>query len=236
MWLKYPLNCYMVSAGSLSNRLSGLYCLYCLYETQPFKPPFKIYLSLGELRQLKSLELDAKTRGVKVVSALLKSMLERNMFLFGYVGVDEGSGTERVNELIDIENACVQTAYEKLFTNYRLEHFIHMDLGMELDVDLFKKRSSDYAVAKEIAIKEASQVTDVQDIEHIIAGESKTLIGEVVEKTATDWASQKELFYQQTGIDRLSVSSLPPDNENIRNEQEDNDDFSNELQALLENM
>lgn len=39
---------YMVGTGSLSKRLGALYCLYCLYETQPFKPPFKIYLSLGK--------------------------------------------------------------------------------------------------------------------------------------------------------------------------------------------
>ncbi|KAJ0102980.1 hypothetical protein Patl1_06652 [Pistacia atlantica] len=38
---------HMVSTASLSCRLGGLYCLYCLYETQPFKPSFKIYLSLG---------------------------------------------------------------------------------------------------------------------------------------------------------------------------------------------
>ena len=37
---------YMVSGNSLSHRLGGLYCLYCLFETQPFKPPFKIYLCL----------------------------------------------------------------------------------------------------------------------------------------------------------------------------------------------
>lgn len=38
---------YMLSTASLSHRLGGLYCLYCLYETQPFKPPYKIYLSIG---------------------------------------------------------------------------------------------------------------------------------------------------------------------------------------------
>ncbi|XWS70732.1 hypothetical protein CRYUN_Cryun03dG0073500 [Craigia yunnanensis] len=41
---------HMVNADSLSCTLGGLYCLYCLYclyETQPFKPPFRIYFSLG---------------------------------------------------------------------------------------------------------------------------------------------------------------------------------------------
>lgn len=40
---------YMNSGASLSCRLGGLYCLYCLHGTQPFKPPFKIYLSLGKV-------------------------------------------------------------------------------------------------------------------------------------------------------------------------------------------
>ncbi|XP_052198404.1 receptor-like protein Cf-9 [Diospyros lotus] len=38
---------YMISTASLSHRLGGLYCLCCLYEVQPFKPPVKIYLSLA---------------------------------------------------------------------------------------------------------------------------------------------------------------------------------------------
>ncbi|KAL0333956.1 UNVERIFIED_CONTAM: hypothetical protein Sangu_1551800 [Sesamum angustifolium] len=266
---------YMVSSGSLSNKLGGLYCLYCLYETQPFKPPYRIYLSLGELRQLKNLAIESKAKGLKVVSALLKSMLDRNMFLFGFVGVNEGSPTERVNELTDIQNARVQ-AYKKLFANSRLEHFIHMDLfhgkgyvfpaetiiyilklsdqglglgfgwtkclGMELEVDLLKRRSSDYALAKELAIKEASQVIDVQNVKHIT--ENKRLFGEMVEKTAADWNSQKELFYEQTGFDHLSVAAPPQQqssNENSKQKepcenlerQQDNDNFGKELEEVL---
>ncbi|CAA3006586.1 Hypothetical predicted protein [Olea europaea subsp. europaea] len=53
---------YMVSTGSLPNRVGGLYCLYCFYETQPFKPPFKIYLSLGDMKRMKDLVVDTKTR------------------------------------------------------------------------------------------------------------------------------------------------------------------------------
>ncbi|CAA0809909.1 Small nuclear RNA activating complex (SNAPc)-subunit SNAP43 protein [Striga hermonthica] len=232
---------HMISAGSLSTRLGGLYCLYCLYETQPFKPPSKIYLSLGELRHLRTLALEAKTRGVTMVSTLLKCMLERNMFLFGFVGVNEDSATKRVNELTDIQNARVQTAYRKLFADSRLGHFIHMDLGTELDVNLLKEKSSDYALAKEIAIKEAGQVIDVENIKHIV--ENKKVIGEVVEKAATDWNSEKEMLYERTG---LSVA-LSQDNEeeeeneyerynqNMQNsnKEEEADTFGKELEVLL---
>lgn len=50
---------------------------------------------------------------MKVVAALMKSMLERNMLLFGFVGENEGSATERVNELTDVQNARIQAAYKK---------------------------------------------------------------------------------------------------------------------------
>ncbi|XP_027067242.1 uncharacterized protein [Coffea arabica] len=196
---------YMVSGNSLSHRLGGLYCLYCLFETQPFKPPFKIYLCLRELKELRNIIVCAKEKDIKVVSALVKHMLQRNMFLFGFVDITDGSATERVNEVSDIQNARVQVAYKKLFANTRIEDFIHMDLGMELDVDLLKRKSSEYAAAKELIIKEAGEVIDVHSIEHNM--ENKQLIGDVVEKTAEDWNNEKGLFYQQTGMGPLSITS-----------------------------
>ncbi|KAI5680943.1 hypothetical protein M9H77_02170 [Catharanthus roseus] len=104
--------CFMTSLCGHS--IGGLYCLYyCLFETQPFKPPFKIYFSLGELKRLKNLILHAKAKSTKVASTLVKSMLERNMFLFRFVDTNEGSLRERVNELRDIQIACIQAAQKK---------------------------------------------------------------------------------------------------------------------------
>ncbi|XP_059631917.1 uncharacterized protein LOC132274616 [Cornus florida] len=239
---------YTVSALSLSHRLGGLYCLYCLYETQPFKPPFKIYLSLGELKSLKNLVVDAKGRGIKVVSALIKKMLERNIFLFGFVDKNEGSVTERINELTEIQNARIQVAYKKLFAKSRIEHFIHMDLGKELDVDAVKKMSKDYAEAKKLAIKGASEVVDVQNIRHI--AENERLIGDVVEKTANDWNVQKEMLYEQTGLNQqLAIEPLNDEdhenfegmenNKNIEQEECENyeqgdiENFGEEIEQLL---
>ncbi|KAL2500683.1 Small nuclear RNA activating complex (SNAPc) [Forsythia ovata] len=250
---------YMVSTGSLSDRVGGLYCLYCLYETQPFKPPFKIYLSLGDLKRLKNLVVDTKTRDIKVVSTLVKRMLERNVFLFGSVDANEGSATERINELTEIQNARVQAAYKMLFAKTRLEQFIHMDLGRELDVDLIKKKAAEYAVAKELSIREASKEIDVQNVKHI--AENKRSIGDTVEKIAVDWNFQKESFYQQTGFGYRPAAEPPQNNEieffeqqhsnkkinqnevfesiesqkgNTKFEgREHNDDFGKELEVLL---
>ncbi|KAI4335679.1 hypothetical protein L6164_014306 [Bauhinia variegata] len=188
---------YMVdNNASLSHRLGGLYCLYCLYETQPFKPPFRVYLSLGELKKLRELAVDVNY--IKVVPALVKRMLERNMFLFGAVDLKEGSVAETVNQLQELQKARLEVAYEKLFGDTKVEEFIHMDIGVEVDLNALKKISSEYAEAKNIAIREASNVIDVQNIKHI--SEEKKMIGGVVEKIADDWQVQKESFYKQTGL------------------------------------
>ncbi|XP_057954533.1 uncharacterized protein LOC131148679 [Malania oleifera] len=215
---------HMFATASLSCRLGGLYCLYCLYETQPFKPPFRIYLSLGEMKKLKDLVVDAKENGINVVSALVERMLERNMFLFGFVDTNEGCAAERLNELTDIQNAQVQVAYKKLLANNRIEHFLHLDLGMELDLEGLKKMSTAYAKTKELAIKEASKLGDVQNIKHI--SENMTLIGDVMEKISEDWNAEKEMFYQQTGFNQQCHD------EDQEQQQEDDEDL-HELNQLL---
>ncbi|XP_043719628.1 uncharacterized protein LOC122667426 isoform X2 [Telopea speciosissima] len=212
---------HMVSEDSLSRRLGGLYCLYCLYETQPFKPPFKIYLSLGQLKKLKSLVVDVKKESLKVVPALVKRMLEKNMFLFGFVDINEASATDRVNEINKLQDARMRIAYKKLFANTRIDHFLHMDLGMELNLKVLNKMSTEYSRAKELAINEAGKLLDIQNIKHIV--ENNKLIGDVVNKIAKDWNVQKEMFYQQTGLNHYQ-----------KVQEENNDvDFDQELVDFL---
>ncbi|XP_062174693.1 uncharacterized protein LOC133879896 isoform X2 [Alnus glutinosa] len=225
---------YMISNVSLSHRLGGLFCLYCLYETQPFKPPFKIYLSLGELNKLKELVVDAKEKGVKVVSAVVKRMLEKNMFLFGCLEINEGSVTETVNQLTKLQNARIQVLYNKLFADSRTEHFLHMDLGMEVDLNVVQEKSTEYAEAKKLAIEEASKVVDVQDIKHI--SEDKKLIGDEMQKIVDDWNVQRDIFNQQRGF-----SQQPPEEqqqllllqEEEQQQDQDDEDFDQQLERLL---
>ncbi|KAH0731568.1 hypothetical protein KY289_002756 [Solanum tuberosum] len=67
-----------------------------------------------------------------------------------------------------------------------------MDMRLELEVDLLKQKSAEYAQAKDLAIKGASDMVDVENIKHIT--QNQTLIGDMVKKTADDWKTQKELF------------------------------------------
>nr|GMC58652.1 uncharacterized protein LOC109178768 [Ipomoea batatas] len=168
-------------------------------------------------------------------------MLERNMFLFGFVDINEGSTTERVNELTEIQNARVQTAYEKLFANTRIEHFTHLDMGKELDADLIKQRSTEYAMAKKQAIEEASKIVDIENIKHIV--ENKRSIGETIEQKAGDWNAQKDAFYQQTGCGhQLAMEPVQQEepmqvDENLEEagelQEDDNDEFGKELEDVL---
>jgi snRNA-activating protein complex subunit 1 len=70
-------------------------------------------VSTGELKNLRVLVVDAKANDIRVVSTLVKRMLERNMFLFGVVDLMESSVTETVNQLEQVQNARIQVAYEK---------------------------------------------------------------------------------------------------------------------------
>ncbi|XP_027330444.1 uncharacterized protein LOC113846409 isoform X2 [Abrus precatorius] len=153
---------------------------------------------IGELKKLRILVVDAKANNIKVVPALVKKMLERNTFLFGAVDLTEGSVTETVKQLQQLQNARIQVAYEKLFDSTSIDNYVHMDLGLEVSLDLLKKKSSEYAKAKNVAIQEASKIVDVQNIKHI--SQDKELIGDVVEKIADDWVVQKQTFYRQTGL------------------------------------
>ncbi|QHO23040.1 uncharacterized protein LOC107624941 isoform X1 [Arachis ipaensis] len=215
------VKCYMCGTASLSHRLGGLYCLYCLYETQPFKPPFKVYLSLGEVKKLRTLVVDAKANDIKVVPPLVKRMLGRNMFLFGAVDLTEDSVRETVNELQQLQNARIKIAYEKLFHSTPIDNYVHMDLGMEVDLGKLQKMSSEYAQAKNVAIAEASNVLDVTNIKHL--SEDKELIGDVVKKITDDWNEQKENFYKQTGCgeDEMDDQELQ---QLLLDDNEDNED------------
>ncbi|KAL5701224.1 hypothetical protein ACHQM5_026585 [Ranunculus cassubicifolius] len=234
---------YMLCATSLSERLGGLYSLYCLHETQPFRPPFKIYLSLGELKRLKNLVVEAKEVNIKVVPALVKKMYEQNVYLFGSVEMNDSSVSERLNEIMKLQNARVQVAYDKLLANTPIEPFLDMDLGMELDLKSLKKFSKEYAISKQSAIEEAGKVVDVQNIKHI--AETKKPFENLMKKVVEDWKTQRDIFSHQTGYTSTQQQDNEHNNEVCYQQQQVNgdnhavdgeeevDEFGKELELLL---
>ncbi|GAB2289184.1 hypothetical protein Dimus_023488 [Dionaea muscipula] len=215
---------HMVSTNPLSRRLGGLFCLYCLYETQPFKPEFKVYLSLDRIKKLKNLVVDAKKGGIGVVSAIVRRMMEKNAFLFGFLDINEYSGTEKVKEVIDVQNARIKKMHEMLLGNANIERFLQMDMGVELEVKAMKDICSEYDNAKELAIKEAGNVLDMGNVKHI--AENRTSVGENIETIAEKWDHQKQMFYKETGlrpgepITQTGLMQLPAAKQHLEDEDE----------------
>ncbi|KAB1212241.1 hypothetical protein CJ030_MR5G025009 [Morella rubra] len=65
----------------------------------------------GELKKLASVVVDVKEKGLEVVPTLVRLMLEKNMFLFGSVEINEGYVTETVTQLTELQNARIHVAY-----------------------------------------------------------------------------------------------------------------------------
>lgn len=93
----------------MSTLSSVICCLFSLHS-------FCLFLLTEELKRLKALVIDAKQNGIGVVLVLVKRMLVKDMFLFGFVDIGGGSITQSVEEITKLQNKRVQIAYDK----YRL--------------------------------------------------------------------------------------------------------------------
>ncbi|KAM0857357.1 hypothetical protein ACQ4PT_048540 [Festuca glaucescens] len=184
----------------------GFTAFYCLYECQPYKPHFKIYLSLEKCKQLKEFVMEAKQSGIGLVPALVKRMLDKGMFLFGFINLLGDHGAKQVDEFNAFQTKRVKFVCDKLFANTQIGRYTHTDLGEELELDTIKKLSMDYAKAKESAFSELSQTVDVEDAKHILQNDK--LLGDRVGEIVKEWDAQKEELYQKTGVspgDELAV-------------------------------
>lgn len=77
-----------------------------------------------ELKKLKSHVVTARENGLKVVPALVKKMLDKNMFLFGFVDINEGAVSETLNQLTELQNARIQVLYAKYCFQYVFFTFV----------------------------------------------------------------------------------------------------------------
>ena len=76
-------------------------------------------------------------------------------------------------------------------------------------------------------------MVNVEDIQHI--SDDKALIGDVVENIRGNWNIQKEEFYQQIGMNQHLALVQEQEHQNYeeQNVDDDNDDFSRELEMQL---
>jgi snRNA-activating protein complex subunit 1 len=66
-----------------------------------------------ECRQLKDFVVTAKQNGLNLVAALVKRMLNKGMFLFGYMNLIDDNGDKQVEELTALQNKRVKFACDK---------------------------------------------------------------------------------------------------------------------------
>lgn len=193
-------------------------------RSNPFKPKFRIYISLQELGKFRDLVVEAKDKGVEIAAAVAKKMLDENMLIFG--AVDETSATKTIHQLTELQNARVRFAYEKLICDTSINQFIHLDMGKEVDLNSLDKMSIEYAEAKKRAVEGAGEIMEIDDIKHI--SEEKELMGERMEKLKEEWDSQRLYFYEQTKLDGFTTTP-----KQLTNVEHDEDDGFDELDRLL---
>lgn len=76
------------------------------------------------MRRLRELVIDAKHNADGVAPALVKQMLNKNVFLFGFVDISGDSSNRGCEEIIKLNENCVQNSIEKYVGIYIL--YIHI--------------------------------------------------------------------------------------------------------------
>ena len=70
-------------------------------------------ITTEESKKLKDFVVEAKQNGVALVPALVKRMLDRGMFLFGFINLLGDHGAKQVDELTAFQNKRVKFACDK---------------------------------------------------------------------------------------------------------------------------
>ncbi|PWA72959.1 small nuclear RNA activating complex (SNAPc), subunit SNAP43 protein [Artemisia annua] len=154
------------------------------------------FLFAGQLKRLKELVIDAKKEKVGVVPVLVNTMLDRNLFLFGAVDLKEGLAEERVNELIDVQNAHVQHANKSSFakhihgTNFMCGLWRHLEKHKKYHLIEGVARSDEITILDFLIKYEESQ--ENVDRVKIVACDSKLLCSETWCLGSADYASRPE--------------------------------------------
>eukprot|EP00897_Mesotaenium_endlicherianum_P001938 jgi/Mesen1/1772/ME000014S01179 len=215
---------------SLSLRVGVLFCLYCLYETQPLHPKSLIYISLEEVKEMRRLLTDICACHLSSAFHVMRKLVRDHVFLFGAVASDQRQAAADKARKQEDTRLKVQFARSKLlggmpFRKHLEKSWVHQ-LGLA-DVDSI---CTDYEIAKHRALAyryvEAGGCTSAA----FAADEGRYLpTGVAVEareltKLAQDWDHQKkealhQILYSAAAADaaaaaagtgRGSAAALPP--------------------------
>ena len=82
-------------------------------------------------------------------------------------------------------------------------------------------------------LKEANEVVDVQNIEHIL--QNKESLSEIVEKIDENWNNQREVFYQRTGLNQQTAEEEQPRLLQLQENEQENNAADEFFQLLYQN-
>nr|GMC65170.1 Small nuclear RNA activating complex (SNAPc), subunit SNAP43 [Ipomoea batatas] len=161
---------YAVSTRSLSHRLGGLYCLYCLFETQPFKPPFKIYLSLDLIKQRSTEYAMAKKQAIEEASKAvdienIKHIVE-NKRSIGETIEQKGADWNAQKDAFYQQTGCAhQLAMEPVQQEEPMQVDENLEEAGELqedDNDEFGKELEDVLLSEQLLLENEEEAEDFE--------------------------------------------------------------------------
>jgi hypothetical protein len=119
---------FVVGDRAIAWKIGGLYVLYMLYETQLTEKRFKIYLSLEELEQLCILVKELKRHDCVVALKVIKFMLQRKVFLYGCVAINQRSIADSCDKLAAQAASRLHHARNRLLSNLPIQEHLYTDL------------------------------------------------------------------------------------------------------------
>jgi hypothetical protein len=183
---------FVVGDRAIAWKIGGLYVLYMLYETQLTEKRFKIYLSLEELEQLCILVKELKRHDCVVALKVIKFMLQRKVFLYGCVAINQRSIADSCDKLAAQAASRLHHARNRLLSNLPIQEHLYTDLTQDLSLDDFKHIDQEYEAAKNHVLTGLGTYDRVVDMPNF--QDSNTTLGEELKEMVLDWELQRKPF------------------------------------------
>ncbi|CAK9216770.1 unnamed protein product [Sphagnum jensenii] len=183
---------FVVGDRAIAWKIGGLYVLYMLYETQLTEKRFKIYLSLEELEQLCILVKELKRHDCVVALKVIKFMLQRKVFLYGCVAINQRSIADSCDKLAAQAASRLHHARNRLLSNLPIQEHLYTDLTQDLLLDDFKHIDQEYEAAKNHVLTGLGTYDRVVDMPSF--QDSNTTLGEELKEMVSDWDLQRKPF------------------------------------------
>lgn len=182
--------------------------LYCLYETQFVEPYYLIYLSLEDLEKLHLLVKELRRIEHMEALKVVRTMIQKEAFLFGCVSVDQKSISDACEKLASQAAARLKFARFRLLGNVPLKEHIYGNLAQDLCLDVVTSVIHDYTAAKHHVFTGLGSLEDNRDAPGLSNVEA---FDRELNQVADDWECEKEEILTKAGLSRsVFKEGMPP--------------------------